>query len=114
MAKVLCALCKFEVNRKCIKKKNATVNITKRRHCDMYEEDENKLHEMEKRRTAIPSHMRPNWFWNRKEFLKAKKRELEKNVNKEDLVKVQDSKHPLTGDLSRFVQSTVNDGNKDG
>ena len=107
MEKVVCALCRFENNRRCVKK-NCKVKINKKRICSMYEEDDNKLREMKESKTSIPSTTRPSWFWDRKEYVKEKRR-----IAAEELAKrtpnTSDPKHPLTGDLSRFVKSTAVD-----
>jgi len=112
MEKVVCALCRFENNRRCVRK-NCKVKINKKRICSMYEEDIGKLEVMEERKTDIPSTMRPSWFWDRKEYVKEKKR-LAAEEQSRKTPNTNDSKHPLTGDLSRFVKSTaVKDENKD-
>ena len=107
MKKVVCALCRFENNRRCVKK-NCKVKINKRRICSMYEEDDNTLRKMKESKTSIPYTIRPSWFWDRKEYVKEKRR-----IKAEELAKrtpnTNDPKHPLTGDLSRFVKSTAVD-----
>jgi len=107
MEKVVCALCRFESNRRCIKK-NCKVKINKKRICSMYEEDENKLEQMKKKQSNVSSVMRPSWFWDKKEYVKEKKRvAAEEQIRRSH--STNDPKHPLTGDLSRFVKSTATD-----
>ena len=108
MERVACALCRFENDRKCIKK-NCKVKINKRRICSMYKEDEDKLEEMKKRRTSVSSVMRPSWFWDRKEYVK-EKRKIAAEGQTRRTPNTNDPKHPLTGDLSRFIKSTVSKG----
>lgn len=105
MDKVICAICHFEVNKKCIKK-NSTVKLNKKRSCGMYEEDENKLKIINARKSDIPASKRPSWFWDRKEYVKEKKRQSAR-----ERVFSGDSTHPLTGNLDRF-KSTVAKGRK--
>jgi len=107
MEKVVCALCRFENDRRCIKK-NCKVKINKKRICTMYEEDSNKLEEMKKSQKSIPSTIRPSWFWDRKEYVKEKRRRAAEEQARRT-PNTSDPKHPLTGDLSRFVKSTAVD-----
>jgi hypothetical protein len=71
----------------------------------MYEEDESKLNDMKSRKSSLPSRMRPDWFWNRKEYIKEQKKQAVEDQLKRGAV-TGDPAHPLTGDLSRF-KSTV-------
>lgn len=109
MSRVICAICHFEIDKKCIKK-NMTVKLNKRRTCDMYEEDENKLRIINARKSDLPSSARPGWFWNRKEYVKEKKKQAAKEQMKKRIFSG-DSEHPLTGNLDRF-KSTVSKGRK--
>jgi len=95
MERVTCALCKLESNKRCVKK-NATVKLNKRRNCSFYEEDENKLNFVERKQ---------GWFQLREGYIKEKKRKAAEKAAK----KMNDPKHPLTGDLSRFIKSTVSE-----
>ena len=103
MEKVVCALCRFENNRKCIKK-NAKVKINKSRICEFYKEDEDKLNAMkEKQARDKPRTLkRPKHYWDEAQIKKEKKEEA-----KRQSVMTNDPKHPLTGDLSRFIKSTA-------
>lgn len=133
---VRCALCRFENERRCIKKNNK-VKVNKPRHCVFYVESKDKLELMLERKkwTSKPEvTMRPDHVWDG-----ATVREWDgtKYVKVKDAAKLSalkasmgitdtgpapnevrqeshfsgDSKHPLTGDLSRFFKSTV--GGKD-
>jgi len=93
MGRVTCAFCKSENNKRCIKK-NAVVKLNKRRDCSFYEEDEDKLTFVERKQ---------GWFQLREGYIKEKKRKAAEEAAK----RMADPKHPLTGDLSRFVKSTV-------
>jgi len=109
MNKVLCAFCKFEINKRCIKK-NSKVNLKKKRMCELYEDDDDKLSEMAQRRlnTKKPTvSFRPDWYWDRKNFIKKLKAEEAERAVKQPSIFTGDDKHPLTGDLSRFFKSTV-------
>lgn len=96
MDKVICAICHFEVNKKCIKK-NSTVRLNKKRICGMYEEDEAKLKFINSRKTEISTSKRPSWFWDKKEYVKEKKKRAA-----EEHIFSGNSEHPLTGNLDRF------------
>jgi len=76
----------------------------------MYEEDIGKLEVVEERKTDIPSTMRPSWFWDRKEYIKEKRRLVAEEQSRKT-PNTNDHNHPLTGDLSRFVKSTAVDKN---
>lgn len=109
MNKVLCSFCKFEVNRRCIKK-NSKVNLKKKRVCNFYEDDDDKLQELAQRRLNSKKPtvtLRPDWYWDRKKFVKKIKKEEAKRVEQQPSIFTGDSNHPLTGDLSRFFKSTV-------
>ncbi len=107
MAKVRCRFCEFEVNKKCIKKKNSTVAINKRRSCGLYEGDEDKIVAWADRRQHIKTVERPGWFWSKaqrkKEREKTIQQEMEKYKTTIDADSVKDPKHPTTGNLSRFL-----------
>lgn len=113
MEKVLCAFCKFEVNKRCIKK-NSKISLKKKRVCKLYEDDDDKLREMAQRKlnTNKPIvNLRPDWYWDRKNFIKKLKAEEAERVAKQPSIFTGDSKHPLTGDLSKFCKSTVSESN---
>ena len=110
MNKVLCGFCKFEDNRRCSKKKSK-VNVRKKRVCDLYEDDDIKLRQMAERRlnSNKPTvQFRPDWYWDRKKFIKKIKQEEEyQKTQQMPSIFTGDPKHPITGDLSRFFKSTV-------
>ena len=109
MNKVQCRFCKFESSRIC-SKKGRGVNIKKKRECKFYQDDANKLQAFAERKlnSSKPEvTFRPDWYWDRKGFIK-KQRELEEQRRKEQpSIFTGDASHPLTGDLSRFFSSTV-------
>jgi len=111
MGRIVCALCKFENNGRCVEK-NATVKLNKRRACSFYQEDENKLNFVKKRQNELSLSQRPDWFWDRKEYVKERKR-IAAEENAKGIAITNDQKHPLTGDLSRFIKSTVSEETKD-
>jgi len=95
MVKVICKYCTYEKDNKCSKKKS-TVKLNKRRRCNLYKENEEKIKALfekpvkRKSRVVYPS----SWA--------AVKGQLKRSF---DLQQFQTtvSKHPLTGDLSEFV-----------
>jgi hypothetical protein len=123
MAKVRCRFCEFEQGGKCLKKKNATIKLNKKRACSNYQGSEEKIMEWAERRDMFKTEsiFRPDWLWDRK----ARRSERDRLVREEMMKQYQttaaqditisnpsDSKHPVTGDLSRFIGSTVEE-NKD-
>jgi len=113
--KVRCKFCKFEQQRKCAPKK-ATMKVNKKRVCSIYKADEEKIKDWLLRREEIPSEVMPRWAWSRKA-----KREERDRMAREEMMKnigttadqvaaapaTRNLKHPSTGDLSRFTESTV-------
>lgn len=100
--KVICGTCFNQTNGFCDIKK-ATVKLKKRRICDKYSQDTNKI----KFKEEIPTTKRPNWFWDREEKRKHMRNELrglspEEARKSQEGINMVDAKHPLTGDLSRF------------
>ena len=115
--KIRCANCGNQINGFCSVKR-ATVSLNKKRLCDKYKYDETKV----KEKHEIPSVMRSEWYWKRKELKKLLKEQKE---YEEQQVKVKElssppgqmqpatgnSKHPLTGDLSRFISTAGKESN---
>lgn len=100
MAKVTCAVCVNEENKRCKVKKSA-VAINKRRSCDKYILAAEKVIE----RQVIKSI--PMGYKEKEELRKDYKKQLK-------LIKQQmkagysgDAKHPVTGDLSRFTSTAI-------
>jgi len=107
MEKVLCMFCKFEVNGRCVKKNNK-VKLKKKRLCKFYEDDDDKIQYITERKLNSSKpvvYLRPDWYWDRKKFKKMKKDAVE--TQKPSSIFTGDPNHPLTGDLSRFFNSTV-------
>ena len=68
MAKVRCRFCEFEENQKCKLKKNAKVGVNKRRFCESYKLNEEKILDFldRKQNSSKPSiTMRPDGWWSR-------------------------------------------------
>ena len=109
--KVRCKFCKFEEQSKCAKKRGAHTKVNKKRVCAVYEIDEDKTVEWLSRREDLPTTVMPRWAWSKKE----KKAEREKWMQQYQTTVGQDisisgpadPKHPSTGDLSRFIGSTI-------
>lgn len=121
MAKAQCKFCKLENEGYCTKK-NTTVKLNKRRKCDYYKLDIGKADAFVERKmfTSKPEVvLRPDDWWDRKE-----RKVSVQTVKEEDLsiysttagvatsMSRSNTEHPLTGDLSRFMQSTVEDSNE--
>lgn len=115
MAKVKCSVCANEEASFC-KIKKVKISLNKKRLCKAYIYDESKLKKKQDIEiTRIP-------FGEQEEFrkeAKKKRKELrallkQQKINKiadEEFIKVSNerlnTKHPLTGDLSRFVSSST-------
>jgi hypothetical protein len=116
MEKVLCTFCKFEVDGRCIKKKSK-VNLKKKRLCKFYQDDDNKIQTMAERKLNAKKpivYFRPDWYWDRKNFIKKMKKEEEERAVQQPSIFTGDPEHPITGDLSRFFKSTVGEGKDNG
>ncbi len=114
MSKVRCKFCQFELEGKCVKKKNSTIRLNKKRVCSQYKPDIEKVDNFFDRREEIPSQLRPDWWWDKEKKRKVKKRFNEKTLEQyqttlKETPSVSNIQHPLTGDLNKFMQSTVND-----
>ena len=114
--KVRCKFCRFEQQRKCIKKKSVVMKVNKKRVCSIYKADEEKIMNWLGKRQEIPSDVMPRWAWSRKDRRAERDRLAHENMMKQigttadgqlDVPVVKDQKHPSTGDLSRFIGSTV-------
>jgi hypothetical protein len=106
MAKITCKFCRNEVKGIC-KVKGIGVKINKRRLCKEYQTDMVKVEEEEIRaslRSKPAVFERPDWFWDKKSRpVIIEERQAEPSIF------TGDPKHPLTGDLSKFFKSTVED-----
>ena len=110
--KITCSTCLNQTEGVCEIKK-VTVKLKKRRKCDNYRQDTNKI----KFKEEIPVTKRPDWFWNREEKRKHMKDMLErlssgKFKRSQDGMEMINVKHPLTGDLSRFKTTAGTEKNK--
>lgn len=110
---VMCSMCEFEIEKKCTKKKNIGVHINKKRSCGDYSEDTGKVDAMVSKRLSSQKPVvtfRPDWYWDKKGFIKKLKEEEKRIEESIPSIFTGDPAHPLTGDLSRFVKSTVGEG----
>jgi len=113
--KVTCGTCVHEVKGVCEIKK-ASISLNKKRMCDKHCTDTKKI----KFKQEIPTVRRPDWFWSREERRRLRKEFLQKiteatteKAKKETTtVSMKDTKHPLTGDLSRFQTTVGTEENK--
>jgi len=116
--KVTCALCEFEKDGKCLKKKKQKINVKKKRICNFYKQSDDKvklLVEKQMNSKPIPTTLRPDWWHDRRGYInKLKKLDKEKKRRESEMTPepkrmfIEDVKHPLTGDLSKYT-STVSD-----
>jgi hypothetical protein len=106
--KVTCAICKNEVNKKCTVKKNSAVALNKRRRCDLFELEPGKVKTKQILKTVRMTYEEKEAL--RKEYKEQLKlyKQAVKEAKQGKVPHSGSSKHPLTGDLSRFV-STVED-----
>lgn len=118
--KVTCSTCEKQTNGYCSAKKTM-VSLNKRRKCPKYDHDVTK----EKEYSPIPSEMRPDWYWDKKETKRLRRewrakvleeiKKAEEQKNKSEVIQPfsGNDKHPLTGDLSRFVSTVSNKEDSD-
>lgn len=100
-----CRFCVFEKEAKCSKKKNSKIKLNKRRHCDFFTVDEEKAADFLDRRetNSKPQVIEVPEWWHIRDI----RRQVMKTMEAEEQAKfvttaVDNSKHPLTGDLGRF------------
>ena len=103
MEKITCATCVNEENRRCLVK-SATIALNKRRHCDKYELEATKVKAKQVIKTVRMGYrekeaLRREYKKQLKDF-KAAARQAQNPAS---------SKHPLTGDLSRFTSTAGGD-----
>lgn len=107
--KVTCNACLHQTNGFCDIKKHK-VKPKKRRVCDKFKRDHNKI----AFKQPIPTTRRPDWYWNReerrrllKEMLQDAQKQMIEQARRE--TEMANMKHPLTGDLSRFRTTALKD-----
>ena len=104
IGKVKCRVCDNEDTGFC-KVKECKVKTNKARHCKAFIINENKIRVSIKPKSVV----RPDWYWNRKEFIKELKKEEEKARQEQKV----DFENPDV--LSRFRSSaSKNEEKKDG
>jgi len=109
MAKVRCRFCEFEVNQRCEAKKGSKVKVNKKRSCQFYKPDEVKLLNFltDKQNSTKPKvTMRPDGWWSRDARRAERDKAIKREMDQYQTTAAPGSKHPTTGDLSRFTQST--------
>lgn len=135
---VRCALCRFENERRCMRKNNK-VKINKPRRCEYYIESRDKLEMLldRKERSGYPEiTTRPDHIWDGKyikewdgcKYIKVREEDRVSSLKasmgitdtntaynaktREKQAVFNEKKHPLTGDLSRFFKSTAGSGDE--
>ena len=116
MAKVRCKFCKFEVKRTCRKKNNATVGVNKKRTCSSYDIDDKKVASWVEKKQETDVIFRSAGMWDR-EIRRKERRKLNEEALKQYQATIDDPtqaapttnnpSHPMTGDLSRFIEPAV-------
>jgi len=108
MSQVTCSVCRNEDNKMC-KVKKVGVHVNKRRECNKYIFDSDRVRPADLVKTIkMPYAEKEEMKRRYKEELK-RYREVEKNTKEAGLDPASINMHPLTGDLSRF-KSTVSQG----
>lgn len=113
--RVQCKFCEWEKATKCLKKKKASVDLNKHRACDKYRVNVGKVDsfvENKMRQSKPEVEIRPDWFWDKGlRRAERKRHEMEQfqttGVDDTTTMPIKDAKHPLTGDLSRFMSTTA-------
>lgn len=110
--KVICGVCLNQTAGFCSFKKSK-VKLKKKRCCDKFKKDVDKV----SFKQEIPTTRRPDWFWMDKKERKKMLQEMIAEAKKQMAAKANktiqgtgDSKHPLTGDLSRFTTTAPKEG----
>lgn len=103
MEKITCATCANEENKRCIVKKSR-VALNKRRNCDKYVLEATKVKAKQILKTVRMSHVEKEALRNEyKQQLKQFRADAKSGGFQ------QNSKHPMTGDLSRFSSTAGKD-----
>lgn len=114
MSKVRCKFCVNEEEGFCVKKK-VSVKINKKRACNLYADDQDKMMDFLVKRSKSKKPqaiMRPDWYWDDSKTRRAKIAEeiasqyetTAGSVDDVPIPKTGNQQHPMTGDLSRFVE----------
>ncbi len=104
MAKVRCRFCEFEEDQRCEVKKGAKVKINKKRSCQFYKPNEEKILDFLDNRQSVEATTRPDWIWSREARRAERDRLIKREMDQYQTTAAPDSKHRMTGDLSRFAQ----------
>jgi hypothetical protein len=111
--KIVCFVCANQTGGFCSFKKTK-MKLNKRRLCDKFKYDITKV----KIKHPVPTIKRSDDYWRKDELKKQRKQELEvlkkevKEAKGIQMLGAGNSKHPLTGDLSRFI-TTANTPEKE-
>lgn len=110
MSKVRCQFCNFEKDGKCAVKKMATVKLSKKRACSKYVGNKDKIEKFLDSKDGYPQAiMRPDWWWDKEARRVERDRIARQKMEQNQPQPVPDKTHPLTGDLSKFMESTAQD-----
>jgi len=109
MAKVRCRFCEFEKDQRCGVKKNMTVKVNKKRSCQSYKPNEEKILDFLDRRDDVGATVRPDWWWSRKDRRAERDKMVQKEMEQYQTTASPSKEHPLTGDLSRFTGPKPNE-----
>jgi len=119
MAPARCKFCRFEKESKCSKKKGAGIKLNKRRPCNLFQQDDAKLEAFVERKMMASKPeviTRPDWWWDKNLRREMRKQAAQPEYDMSQFGTTIDpniqSKHPLTGDLSRFTEEKK-DGSND-
>jgi hypothetical protein len=104
MGKIVCSTCVNERSGKCIIKK-ATVALNKRRRCESYILEPNKVKDKQILKTVRLSYTDQQKLRDELKELRRLEKYEAKSGNSTD------PKHPLTGDLSRFTSTATKNNN---
>ena len=105
MAKVRCRFCEFEYDQKCEVKKGAKVKVNKKRSCQFYKPNEDKILGFLGSKQDIKFTTRSDGWWSRDARRAERKRAVSAEMEQYQTTAVPDSEHPMTGDLSRFTKN---------
>ena len=106
MTKVRCSACDNEEGSLCLVKKNVKVHTNKPRKCKSFIFNPDKVKKVEEIPTVRMSYAQKEKL---KELYKAELKQLKDEQRRGVFDKTQSTKHPMTGDLSRFTTTAVKD-----
>lgn len=107
MAKVRCRFCEFEEQQKCKMKRGIKVKVNKKRSCQSYNPNEEKILDFldRKQNNSKPKvTTRPDGWWSRDARRAERDKATKREMDQYQTTAAPSSKHPLTGDLGRFTR----------